>query len=49
MSKLDKDAAQKALEALELAYAYYQPPLTMVAKAQAKPDAETYYEYVKAA
>jgi hypothetical protein len=44
-----EDFAARALELLEQAYAYYQPPLKTVAKAQAKEGNETYYEYVKAA
>ncbi|MCP9480566.1 hypothetical protein NNA36_01195 [Shimia sp. CNT1-13L.2] len=44
-----EDFAARALELLEQAYAYYQPPLQTVAKAQAKEGNETYYEYVKAA
>ncbi|MCW8843578.1 MAG: hypothetical protein OQK00_09205 [Rhodobacteraceae bacterium] len=44
-----ESVAERALELLEQAYAYYTPPLTPVAKAQASPNAETYYEYVKAA
>ena len=44
-----EDIAQRALELLEQAYAYYTPPLKPVAKAQAPQGSETYYEYVKAA
>ncbi len=44
-----ENVAERALELLEQAYAYYTPPLTPVAKAQAPQDGETYYEYVKAA
>ena len=50
MSKSENEAAaQKALEILAQAYAYYTPPLRPVAKGQAEPSAETYFEYVKAA
>ncbi|WP_171006753.1 hypothetical protein [Shimia litoralis] len=44
-----ENVADRALEFLEQAYAYYQQPLRPVAKAQADADSETYYEYVKAA
>ncbi len=44
-----ENIADRALEMLEQSYAYYTPPLQPVAKAQAAKDAETYYEYVKAA
>ena len=44
-----EDFGALALEVLEQAYAYYQAPLKTVSKGQAKKDAETYYEYVKAA
>ncbi|MEQ9694257.1 hypothetical protein [Shimia sp. SDUM112013] len=44
-----EDFAERALELLEQAYAYYQPPLQMVAKGQARKDSADYFEYVKAA
>lgn len=44
-----EDFAERALELLEQAYAYYQPPLKTVTKAQAGNNGETYFEYVKAA
>ena len=44
-----ENAAERALELLEQAYAYYSAPLKMVSKGQANPAKETYYEYVKAA
>lgn len=44
-----ENIAERAMELLEQAYAYYTPPLKPVAKAQAPQNAETYYEYVKAA
>lgn len=44
-----ENVAERALELLEQAYAYYSAPLKVVAKGQAKPAQETYYEYVKAA
>ena len=44
-----EDFAARALELLEQSYAYYSAPLRTVPKAQAEPENETYYEYVKAA
>ncbi|CUK06002.1 hypothetical protein PH7735_02976 [Shimia thalassica] len=44
-----KSSAKQALDLLEQSYAYYQPPLKTVAKGQSALEAETYYEYVKAA
>ncbi|WP_197917026.1 hypothetical protein [Thiosulfatihalobacter marinus] len=44
-----ENVAERALELLEQAYAYYTPPLKAVARGQAAPASETYYEYVKAA
>ncbi len=44
-----EDFAARALEILEQSYEYYSAPLRTVPKAQAEPENETYYEYVKAA
>jgi len=44
-----EDVAARALELLELAYAYYTPTLRTVPTGQADSRNETYYEYVKAA
>ena len=41
--------AERALELLEQAYAYYTPPLKVATRGQAGTASETYYEYVKAA
>ena len=43
-----EDFAARALEVLEQAYAYYAEPAKSAYAVQAA-DAETYYEYVKAA